>query len=67
MRSLGMVVSMAVSTIIFTIFIGRVQISPEQYPLLMKSIVIAFIIFTVFCFIGIFASMARGKRVERFT
>jgi EmrB/QacA subfamily drug resistance transporter len=62
MRSLGMVVSMAVSTIIFTIFIGRIQISPEQYPMLMKSIVIAFMIFTVFCFIGIFASMARGKR-----
>jgi EmrB/QacA subfamily drug resistance transporter len=62
MRSLGMMVSMAVSTVIFSIFIGRIQIAPEQYPLLMKSIIIAFIIFTVLCFIGCFASMARGKR-----
>jgi EmrB/QacA subfamily drug resistance transporter len=62
MRSLGMMVSMGISTVIFSLFIGRVQITPEQYPLLMKSIVVAFIIFTAFCFIGVFASMARGKR-----
>jgi EmrB/QacA subfamily drug resistance transporter len=62
MRSLGMMVSMGVSTLLFSILIGRVQLTPAQYPMLMKSIVIAFIIFTAFCFIGIFASMARGKR-----
>jgi len=62
MRSLGMMVSMGISTVIFSILIGRIQITQEQYPLLMKSIVAAFIIFTAFCFIGIFASMARGKR-----
>jgi MFS family permease len=54
MRSLGMMISMGI--------IGRVQITPEYYPSLMRSIVVAFIIFTALCFVGIFASMARGKR-----
>jgi len=62
MRSLGMMVSMGISTVIFSILIGRVQIAEGQYPLLMRSIVTAFIIFTALCCIGIFASMARGKR-----
>jgi len=61
MRSLGMMVSMGISTVIFSIFIGRTQIGVEQYPQLIKSISVAFIIFTLFCLGGIFASMARGK------
>ncbi len=61
MRSLGMMVSMGVATVVFNIFIGRIQITAEQYPLLMKSIMVAFIIFTLFCFGGIFASIVRGK------
>jgi len=62
MRSLGMMVSMGISTLIFSVLIGRVEISNRQYPALMKSIVVAFIIFSVLCFIGCFASMARGRR-----
>jgi len=61
MRSLGMMVSMGISTVIFSIFIGRTQIGVEQYPQLIKSISVAFIIFTLFCLGGIFASMASGK------
>lgn len=61
MRSLGMMLSMGISTVLFSIIIGRVQITPQQYPLLMKSITIAFIIFTLLCFIGVFASLVRGK------
>lgn len=61
MRNLGMVVSMGVATVVFSIFMGRVQITPEQYPLLMKSLTVAFILFGLFCFGGIFASMVRGK------
>jgi len=62
MRSLGMMVSMGISTVIFSILIGRVQITQDQYPSLMKSIVAAFIIFTALCCMGILASMARGNR-----
>lgn len=62
MRSLGMMISMGIYTVIVSILIGRVHITEEQYPMLMRSIVITFIIFTVLCFMGIFTSMARGKK-----
>jgi EmrB/QacA subfamily drug resistance transporter len=61
MRSLGMMLSMGIATVIFSILIGRTEITQNQYPFLMKSIVVAFIIFTVLCFGGVFASMVRGK------
>lgn len=64
MRSLGMIVSMGVSTVIFSFYIGRVQITPEQYPLLVKSVQVTFRILTALCFIGIFASLVRGKRPD---
>ena len=61
MRNLGMVISMGIVTVLFSIFIGRIQITAEQYPLLIKSIVVAFIIFTLLCFGGVFASIVRGR------
>ena len=61
MRSLGMMVSMGIATVIFNIHMGRSEITPEQYPFLIKSINSAFIVFTVLCAGGIFASMARGN------
>jgi EmrB/QacA subfamily drug resistance transporter len=61
MRSLGMMLSMGIATVVFSIFIGRVQITTDQYPLLMKSITVAFIISTILCVGGVFASMVRGK------
>jgi hypothetical protein len=65
MRSLGMILSMGVSTVIFSIYIGRVQITPEQFPLLVKSVQAAFRILAGLCFIGIFASIVRGKQPEQ--
>jgi len=61
MRSLGQMLSMGIATVIFRIYIGRTQITEEQYPFLMKSIQVAFVVFTILCFVGIFASMVRGK------
>ncbi len=61
MRALGMMVSMGIATVVFNIFIGRIQITPEHYPVLIKSIKVAFVIFAIFCFGGIFASLVRGK------
>jgi hypothetical protein len=46
---------------IFAVYIGRIQITPEYYQLFQRSERIAFIIFTALCFGGIFASLARGK------
>ena len=61
MRQVGMVLSMGVAMLMFTLYMGRVQITPEYYPLFQQSMKAAFIIFAVLCFGGIFASLARGK------
>jgi hypothetical protein len=61
MRQVGMVLSMGVAMLMFTLYIGRVQITPEYYPLFQESMKTSFIIFAVLCFGGIFASLARGK------
>lgn len=61
MRQIGMSFSMGIAMLLFAIYIGRVEITAEHYPLFLSSTKIAFIIFTVLCSAGIFASLAGGK------
>jgi MFS family permease len=61
MRLLGMVISMGIATLVFALFLGRVQISPESHPAFLHSLKTAFLIFSVLCFAGIFASLVRGR------
>jgi EmrB/QacA subfamily drug resistance transporter len=61
MRLLGMVISMGIATLVFALFLGRVQISPESHPAFLQSLKTAFLIFSVLCFAGIFASLVRGR------
>ncbi|MFC2047439.1 MFS transporter [Chloroflexota bacterium] len=61
MRQVGMMLSMGIAMLIFAILIGRVEISPEYFPVFVRSLKIAFVIFAALCFGGIFASLARGK------
>ena len=62
MRQVGMVLSMVVAMLMFTLYnISDVQITPEYYPLFQQSMKTGFIIFAALCFGGIFASLARGK------
>lgn len=60
MRLLGQVVSMGIATMLFSVFIGRVQITPALHGEFMMAVNVAFAVFTILCFLGIFASMARG-------
>lgn len=60
MRLIGQTMSIGIATLIFALFIGRVQISPDQYHALLQSIQICFIVFTALCFAGIYASWRRG-------
>jgi len=60
-RQVGLVFSMGIATLIFAIYIGSVQITPETYPLFQQSMKTSFTIFAALCFGGIFASLARGK------
>jgi EmrB/QacA subfamily drug resistance transporter len=59
MRTLGQLLSMGIAMMIFAIIIGRVEITPEYYPLFIESLHYAFILFTILCVIGIFASLVR--------
>jgi len=61
MRQVGMSFSMGITMLLFAIYIGRVEITPEYHPLFLSSTKIAFIIFTALCSVGIFASLVRGK------
>lgn len=61
MRLTGQMLSMGVVMLIFAVYIGRVQITAEYYPLLLQSEQVALLIFAILCFGGIFASLARGR------
>lgn len=61
MRLLGMVISMGIATLVFALFLGRVQISTESHPAFLQGLKTAFLIFSVLCFAGTFASLVRGR------
>jgi len=61
MRQVGMVLSMGIAMLMFALYMGRVEITPEYYLLFQQSMKTSFIIFAILCFGGIFASLARGK------
>ncbi len=61
MRLTGQMLSMGIAMVIFALHIGGARITPEYYPLLLTSVKTALSIFSLLCFVGIFASLARGK------
>jgi EmrB/QacA subfamily drug resistance transporter len=61
MRITGMAFSMGIAVLIFSIYLGKVQITPDTYPVFLKCIKLAFAFSTVLCFGGVFASLARGN------
>ena len=61
MAKFGPMLNMAIAMMLFAIYIGRVEITPEYYPQFLISAKTAFIIFTALCSVGIFASLVRDK------
>lgn len=61
MRQIGFVLGMGVAMLMLALYIGRIQITPEYYPLFQESARASFIILAILCFCGIFVSLARGK------
>jgi EmrB/QacA subfamily drug resistance transporter len=61
MRMTGTVFSTGIALLIFSIFIGKVQITPEYYPLFLRSMKLTFTFFGILCLGGVFASLASGK------
>jgi len=65
MRQTGMTLSMSIVNVLFAVYIGSKQITPQNHDAFMQSFKVAFIIFACLCFVGIFASLARGKMRSR--
>jgi EmrB/QacA subfamily drug resistance transporter len=61
MRLIGNILSMGIVTVLFAVYIGKVEITPEYYGLFLDSMRISFAVFAVLCFLGVFASLARGR------
>jgi EmrB/QacA subfamily drug resistance transporter len=57
MRLTGQVLSFGIIILIFSLLIGKVQITPDTYFNLLESIRVAFKIFAIVCFIGIFTTL----------
>ncbi|MCZ7609861.1 MAG: MFS transporter [Ignavibacterium sp.] len=61
MRMIGQMVSMGIVIIIISVFIGSEKISAANQDAFLTSLRTAFILFSLLCFLGVFASLARGK------
>jgi|WetSurMetagenome_2_1015567.scaffolds.fasta_scaffold11579_2 EmrB/QacA subfamily drug resistance transporter len=62
MRLTGQMFSMAIATMAIHIFIGNETIRASNTNGFMQSLRVIFIVFAVLCTLGVFASLARGKR-----
>jgi EmrB/QacA subfamily drug resistance transporter len=61
MRLLGQTFGMGLILVIFAVYIGAVQFTPQNYPDLLRSIQLTFIVSLILSIIAIFASLARNK------
>ncbi len=61
MRLTGQMLSMGLVMVVFALFIGRVQITADYYPLFLKSAKTTFLLSAFLCGVGVFASLKRGK------
>lgn len=61
MRTLGMLVSMGTSTVLFALMLGTRPIEPATYSAFLQTVRICFAFFACLCGIAIVFSLARGK------
>jgi len=62
MRLTGQMLSMGVTMFILNIYIGKSPVTSANAGMFNQSMHTAFIIFSSLCFIGVIASVARGKK-----
>ncbi|MFH1579302.1 MAG: MFS transporter [Thermoplasmatota archaeon] len=61
MRLVGQVLSLGIATLFISLYIGSTDLTHELAPEFLKSFRLSFTIFAAMCFVGVFASLARGK------
>ncbi|MEA4981885.1 MAG: MFS transporter [Paludibacter sp.] len=62
MRNTGMMFSMAIASLVIHSFLGDAKISIDNLPQFILSTKLVFAIFTILCFAGVFASLAKNKK-----
>ncbi len=62
MRLTGQMFSMAIAAMSIHIFVGDAEITRANIPAFMHSVRIVYVVFAVLCLLGVFASLARGKK-----
>lgn len=61
MRLVGQSVSMAIVTLMLSYFVGNVELEFVSTAALIQCTRVSFLVFTILCFVGVFASLARGN------
>jgi EmrB/QacA subfamily drug resistance transporter len=62
MRLTGQMMSLGLATLMIHLFIGESHITSAQHSAFVTCVRLLFVIFAILCFIGVFASLARGKK-----
>lgn len=65
MRNVGQTLSMAIALMLLALYMGQERINTGNYPQLLNAMKSGFVIFSILCFAGIFASLARNKSLRR--
>lgn len=61
MRLIGQSLSMAIATLVINYYLGNAELGPENAGDLLQITRTIFVVFTVFCTVGVLASLARGN------
>ncbi len=64
MRMIGQMMSMGIAMMLLALYIGQNEIAPDTYPGLISAMKTGFLIFSVLCIAGIFASLARNGKLH---
>jgi len=65
MRLIGNTVSMAITTVGFTIYIGETNIRPENYPAFLESMRLIVTVFLVLCILALGMAFFAGRTKTR--
>ncbi len=61
MRQVGMVISLAIIAFLFSLIIGKVEITPQYYEAFLRSYKFSLSVFSILCVIGVFISISHLK------
>ncbi|NTV52483.1 MAG: MFS transporter [Candidatus Firestonebacteria bacterium] len=61
MRLTGQMLSMAITMLVMALYFGKTKITPLLHARFLLSMHTTFLIFSVLCTLGVFASLARGR------